>query len=87
MKDVRIYTTQTCPYCVRAKDLLRKKGVAFQEVDVTGDDAARVRLVELADGRKTVPQVFIEGAPVGGYSDLVELQSAGKLDSLLGIAP
>ena len=83
MKDVRIYTTQTCPFCIRAKDLLHQKGVAFEEVDVTGDDAARERLVALADGRKTVPQIFIGDQPIGGFSDLAALQLAGRLDALL----
>ncbi|MFM7144215.1 MAG: glutaredoxin domain-containing protein, partial [Alphaproteobacteria bacterium] len=65
MAEVTIYTTGTCPYCFAAKSLLAKKGVRYDEVDVTGDDAARARLVERT-GRRTVPQIFIDGASIGG---------------------
>ena len=83
MKPVRIYTTTYCGFCARAKELLKSKGVAFEEVDVTGDDDSRQRLVELSGGRKTVPQIFIGAVHIGGYADLARLESDGKLDALL----
>jgi glutaredoxin 3 len=83
MKLVKIYTTVYCGYCARAKELLKTKGVTFEEIDVTGDDGSRERLVELSGGRRTVPQIFIGGMHVGGYTDLARLESDGKLDALL----
>ncbi|MFP2928750.1 glutaredoxin 3 [Pyxidicoccus sp. 3LG] len=83
MKPVKIYTTTYCGYCVRAKDLLKRKGVDYQEVDVTGDDAMRAKLVEMSGGQRTVPQIFIGDTHVGGYSDLSLLDSEGKLDPML----
>jgi len=83
MKPVRIYTTTYCGFCARAKELLKSKGVAFEEVDVTGDDESRQQLVELSGGRKTVPQIFIGAVHIGGYADLARLESDGKLDALL----
>jgi glutaredoxin 3 len=80
--DVLIYVTSWCPYCVAAKALLRKKKVAFAEVDVDGRDDLRSWLVS-ASGQRTVPQVFINGQPVGGFSDLGDLDRAGELDGLL----
>ena len=82
MAAVTIYTTGYCPYCVRAKRLLAMKGVTYQEVDVTGDDALRDAMVA-ASGRRTVPQIFINGTPIGGYEELRALDDAGELDSLL----
>lgn len=83
MKPVKIFTTTYCGFCVRAKDLLTKKGVAYEEVDVTEDDAQRAKLVELSGGQRTVPQIFIGGQHVGGYSDLALLDSEGRLDPML----
>ena len=83
MKPVKIFTTTYCGYCVRAKDLLKRKGVDFQEVDVTGDDAMRTQLVEMSGGQRTVPQIFIGETHVGGYSDLARLDSEGRLDPML----
>lgn len=83
MKPVKIFTTTYCGFCVRAKDLLKRKGVDFQEVDVTGDDAMRTRLVEMSGGQRTVPQIFIGDTHVGGYSDLARLDSEGRLDPML----
>lgn len=81
---IDVYTTTYCPYCVRAKEFLTKKGAAFNVLDVTGDDAARLALVEKSGGRKTVPQIFINDQPIGGFDDMVALDRAGKLDALLG---
>jgi glutaredoxin 3 len=83
MKDVVVYTASYCGYCRQAKALLQKKGVAFREVDVTTDDAMREKLVELSDGMRTVPQIFIGGEHLGGYSDLAEAEAEGRLDPLL----
>lgn len=82
-QKIDVYTTTYCPYCTRAKDFLTKKGVAFNVHDVTGDDAARMALVEKSGGRKTVPQIFINNQPIGGFDDMVALDRAGKLDALL----
>jgi len=82
MKPVKIYTTPWCPYCVRAKRLLDKKGVFYQEIDVDNDDEARIRLAEQT-GRRTVPQIFIGEHHVGGSDDLHALEAQGKLDALL----
>ena len=82
MAEVTIYTTSYCPYCRAATALLSKKKVAFTEIDVTGDDAARAELVSRT-GRRTVPQVFIDGRSVGGYDDIAALDRAGRLDELL----
>ncbi|MBF2083035.1 glutaredoxin 3 [Thermoleptolyngbya sp. C42_A2020_037] len=84
--NVEIYTWQTCPYCIRAKMLLRWKGVNFTEYKIDGDGAARVRMAERANGRRTVPQIFINNQHVGGCDDLYALDRAGKLDALLSQA-
>ena len=80
---IEVYTTDYCPYCTRAKDLLKRKGVDFQEIDVTNDAGARDALVKKSDGRKTVPQIFINGEGVGGFTDLYALDQSGKLDEML----
>ncbi|OYU37986.1 MAG: glutaredoxin 3 [Pseudorhodobacter sp. PARRP1] len=82
MKPVEIYTTQTCPYCIAAKALLKKKGVGFKEIDVGADPALRQAMTERA-GRRSVPQIFIDGTHVGGCDDLHALDHAGKLDPML----
>lgn len=79
---VIIYTTPICPYCVRAKHLLTKKGVPFREIDVSHDAAMRAHLVETT-GQRTVPQIFIGGEPIGGCDDMYALDRQGKLDALL----
>ena len=71
-KPIKIYTKEYCGYCARAKELLREKGLMFEEVDVTHDDPMRQKLVELTGGRLTVPQIFIGSVYVGGYSDLAQ---------------
>ncbi|MDA5192355.1 glutaredoxin 3 [Govanella unica] len=83
MPQVEIYTTTYCPYCVSAKALLQRKGVAYTEIDVTGNDALRLALLERAGGSRTVPQIFINDRHVGGSDDLHALDAAGKLDPLL----
>jgi glutaredoxin 3 len=82
MPGVQIYTKEDCPYCTRAKALLRRKGVAFEEIDVERDDEMRAWLVE-ATGQRTVPQIFVNGRSLGGYSDVEALDRQGELDSIL----
>lgn len=84
MAKVEVYTTEYCPYCVRAKSLLTRKGVVFEEIDVTDDAALRAKMVELAGGRRTVPEIFINGSIIGGYDELRALEERGQLDTLLG---
>lgn len=83
MKDVVIYTTNSCPYCRQAERLLTERGVTFQNIDVSTDTAMRAKLVTMSGGRRTVPQIFIGGEPIGGYSDMVELDERGELDPKL----
>lgn len=83
MAAVEIYTKTGCPYCARAKALLDQKGVAYNEREISGDPQARQEMLGRANGRTTVPQVFIDGEHVGGSDDLAALESAGKLDALL----
>jgi glutaredoxin 3 len=87
MAPVEIYTTRFCPYCIAAKRLLKRKGAELTEIDVSGDPEGRSAMVARANGRMTVPQIFIGATHVGGYDDLYALDRAGKLDPLLGIVP
>ena len=80
---VEIYTKWGCPYCTRAKALLDSKGVSYEEYDVTLGGPKKVEMLERAPDARTVPQVFIAGAAVGGSDDLAALNQAGKLDALL----
>jgi glutaredoxin 3 len=83
MKPVRIYTTPICPYCVRAKSLLKKKGAAVEEVDVFMDEGAREEMEAKTGGARSVPQIFIGDTHVGGCDELYALEKEGKLDPLL----
>jgi glutaredoxin 3 len=83
MSKIKIYTTPICPYCVRAKALLKKKGAQFEEVDVFMDADARQEMEDKSQGRRTVPQIFIGEKHVGGCDDLYALESQGQLDPLL----
>ncbi len=83
MARVEIYTTGFCPYCSKAKSLLKTKGLNFDEIDVTMDPAARAAMTARANGSRTVPQIFINNSHVGGCDDLHALDRAGKLDPLL----
>ena len=84
--EVEIYTSMWCPFCHRAKRLLEGKKVAFKEIDVTYDQDKRAEMSARAQGRTSVPQVFIAGAAIGGSDELADLDAAGKLDRLLGSA-
>ena len=83
MKPVIVYSTPICPYCVRAKKLFERKGVAFREIDVSDDDALRNAMIERAGGKRTVPQIFINNQHIGGCDDLYALDAKGGLDPLL----
>ena len=83
MIAIEIYTTRYCPYCNAAKRLLSHKGARFTEIDVSGDPKGRGAMLARANGRTTVPQIFIGATHVGGYDDLAALEYAGKLDPLL----
>lgn len=83
MARIEIYTTPTCPYCLAAKRLLAAKGAAFTEIDVAADPGRRREMTERAGGRRTVPQIFIDGRHVGGSDDLHALDGEGRLDPLL----
>lgn len=86
MAKIEVYTKFLCPYCTRAKSLLDKKGTEYREIDVTMDRAGFDAMVERAGGRRTVPQVFIDGRHIGGSDDLAALDAGGGLDTLLGSA-
>ena len=82
--SVEIYTWRACPFCIRAKALLDRKGVSYREHAIDGDEAARTAMAARSGGRRSVPQVFINGAHVGGCDDLHALERSGQLDALLG---
>jgi glutaredoxin 3 len=81
--NVEIYTWSTCPFCIRAKALLKKKGVEFTEYCIDGDEAARAVMAERSQGRRSLPQIFINDQPIGGCDDVYALEAAHKLDPLL----
>ncbi len=81
--NVEIYTWQTCPFCVRAKMLLWRKGVNYTEYKIDGDEAARNKMAERANGLRTVPQIFINNQHIGGCDDIHRLDSDGQLDTFL----
>jgi len=81
--NVEIYTWQTCPFCIRAKLLLWWKGASYTEYKIDGDEAARTLMAQRANGRRTVPQIFINSQHTGGCDDLYHLDSQGQLDLLL----
>lgn len=81
--NVEIYTWSACPFCVRAKALLKQKGVDFTEYCIDGDEAARAKMAKRSNGRRSLPQIFIDDQHVGGCDDLYALNAQGKLDPLL----
>ena len=86
MPRVEIYSTMFCPYCARAKSLLERKGVKYENIDIIEDGSRRDEMVSRAHGRTSVPQIFIDGEHIGGCEDLYALDRAGKLDPKLGRA-
>jgi glutaredoxin 3 len=87
MVKVEMYTTMFCPYCARARALLGRKGVEFTEIDLIEEPRRRDEMIRRADGRTTVPQIFIDGEHIGGSDELVALDRAGGLDKKLGLDP
>jgi glutaredoxin 3 len=83
MPKITIYTTPWCPYCLTAKSLLKKKGVSFHEIDVSENPSERQKMTARANGRRTVPQIFIGDRHVGGSDDIHDLDRRGALDALL----
>ena len=81
--NVEIYTWSSCPFCIRAKGLLNKKGVEFTEYCIDGDEAARAKMAQRANGRRSLPQIFINDKHIGGCDDLHALDAQGKLEPLL----
>ena len=83
MAKIEIYTWQSCPFCIRAKALLERKGLSYIEYSIDGDQEARSKMSERAKGKNTVPQIFIEGESIGGCDELLYLERTRKLDELL----
>ncbi|HEY7229361.1 MAG TPA: glutaredoxin 3 [Pseudolabrys sp.] len=83
MKEIQIYTARYCPYCTSAKSLLKRKNIPFTEIDIGGNWQRRDEMIERANGRVTVPQIFIGQLHVGGSDELHALERAGKLDELI----
>lgn len=83
MSKIEVYTKSYCPYCVKAKELLKRKGLEFEEISVEHDPALAEHMIARAGGRKTVPQIFIDGKHIGGCDDLHALEAEGKLDAML----
>lgn len=81
--NVEMYTWSSCPFCIRAKALLDKKGVDFTEYCIDGDEAARADMSQRANGRRSLPQIFINDQHIGGCDDMYALEAQGKLDPLL----
>ena len=81
MTRVKIYTTSSCPFCIRAKRLLEARGIPFEEIDVGNDDALREEIIQRT-GRRTVPQIFVDERSIGGFEELAALDAAGKLAEL-----
>jgi len=83
MAEVVIYTREWCGFCSAAKHLLSKKGVSFEEIDATGDQAKRQEMIQRSGGRNTFPQIFIGGSHIGGCDELFALEDSGKLDQMV----
>ena len=85
MKKVEIYTTNYCPFCIKAKSLLYKKKIKFDEIDVSKDESLRERMSTMADGARSVPQIFIDNIYIGDCDKIYKLDQEKKLDKLLGL--
>lgn len=83
MPRIIMYTTPICPYCVQAKRLLNKKGVAFEEIDVSRDPELRRKMIQMAGGRMTVPQIFRDDTHIGDCDEIYAFERAGRLDAML----
>ena len=85
MKKIEIYTTDYCPFCVKAKNLLNKKKVVFKEINVSNDDNLREKMTKMANGARSVPQIFADGIHIGDCDKIHQLDKENKLDSLLDL--
>ena len=85
MPKIEIYSTAICPYCVAAKNLLKSRGLDYQEVRVDTDPAARAAMLERSHGARSVPQIFIDGVHIGGYDELAAASHSGRLAALTGM--
>jgi glutaredoxin 3 len=85
MKRIIIYTTNYCPFCVKAKSLLNKKKIQFSEINVSNDDSLREKMSEMANGARSVPQIFVDNVHIGDCEKIYKLDNEKKLDTLLGI--
>jgi len=85
MKEIEIYTTSHCPFCVKAKSLLNKKRIKFTETDVSNDEALREKMSAMANGARSVPQIFADNAHIGDCDKIYKLEQEKKLDKLLGL--
>ena len=83
MSKIEVYSKATCPFCIRAKRLLDMKGVDYVEYEVSGHEAKRAEMIERSGGGQTVPQILIDGEPIGGCDEMFALERQGKLDELL----
>ena len=83
MAKIEIYTWKYCPFCIRAKSLLNRKKISFQEYPIDGDESGRLSMAKKADGRSTVPQIFINGIGIGGCDELYALEESNELDDLI----
>jgi glutaredoxin 3 len=86
MARIEIFSTPSCPFCVRAKRLLDERGLAYEDTDVSGDAELRARVMQRSGGRRTVPQIFIDGRSIGGYEELAALDASGELATLTRVA-
>ena len=85
MAEVVLYTTQWCPFCIRAKRLLDMKGVPYKDIDISGKPELRREMEARSNGGYTVPQIFVDGEPIGGSDELMMLEASGELDQRLGL--
>ena len=85
MKNIEIYTTNYCPFCVKAKSLLKKKNIKFSEIDVSNDETLREKMTMMAKGARSVPQIFSDNIHIGDCDKIYKLDQEGKLDKLLGL--
>jgi glutaredoxin 3 len=85
MKNIQIYTTNYCPFCIKAKLLLKKKNIEFSEIDVSNDQTLREKMTTMANGARSVPQIFADNVHIGDCDKIYKLEQEKKLDKLLGL--
>ena len=85
MKKIEIYMTNNCPFCVKAKSLLKKKNLKFSEIDISNDKALREKMTSMANGARSVPQIFVDNVHIGDCDKIYKLDQEKRLDKLLGL--